>query len=546
MQLSDYLNPRQIETLTQIGEFIIPGDGDLPGFREAGCVNAAVHVIGNLPEGDRRQLKGLLTLLSYLSETRLQKLLHRAAQDTPNPAMFDSKLQEVYGSLKSVVNIAYLAASPKVPEPMAEASAAAVESTSVDGRKRLGVIATLDTRGDEVSLVRELIESRGHEVVVVDMGVMGTPEGKADYSRADVASAGGRTIEDLIKDAKAGADRGKATNVMISGARKIVFGLVSEGKLDGIMGMGGGTAAMSASRVLKGLPVGMPKVLLTSMSNIASTGEEDITVMQSPVDLVGLNRLVRQSLSNAAGALVGMAEQPHLVTDDRPVVGLTALGVTTPAVMKVLAGLEKMGYEGIVFHALTDKLDEMVRTGLISAIIDMTTFEMLGKIFYSDEQIQNATGVDFVNRSRLKSAELLQIPQVIAPGGIDIHIVPGVRGPEMLPKDLQGRSYAMHGPDVMLVRTGKMENELVGLAMARRMERATAPSALLVPLRGYSDASRAGSPMHDPEADKAFLDSFKSYANGSEMLTEVDCAINDDAFAEAILKTVKDMLPITG
>jgi uncharacterized protein (UPF0261 family) len=174
----------------------------------------------------------------------------------------------------------------------------------------------------------------------------------------------------------------------------------------------------------------------------------------------------------------------------------------------------------------------------------MTTFEMLGKIFYSDEQFQSATGVDFVNRSRLKSAELLQIPQIIAPGGIDIHIVPGVRGPEMLPKDLQGRSYAMHGPDVMLVRTGKMENELVGLAMARRMERATAPTALLVPLRGYSDASRMGSPMHDPESDRAFLDSYKVYAKDTEGLTEVDCAINDDAFAEAVLGKVGELLPI--
>lgn len=543
MNLSDILSARQIDVLTRIGDHYIPGDGDLPGFSEADCVNAVVHVIAHLPEKNLGQLKGVLTLLSYFSGARLNSLLVRGADDSPNPGAFDRKLREICGSLKSVVSIAYRAASPKLPESHSTESCTLGASTATGGKKRVGVIATLDTRGDEVTYVRKLIEARGHEVEVIDMGVMGVAEGHAEYSRADVARAGGRTIEDLVADAKAGADRAKATNVMIAGARKIAFDLASSGGLDGIMGMGGGTAAMSASRVLKGLPVGMPKVLLTSMSNIASIGEEDITLMQSPVDLVGLNSMVHQALANTAGAIVGMVEQAAVAKPTRPVVGLTALGVTTPAVMKVLAGIENMGYEGVVFHALTDKFDQMIRDGMIDAVIDMTTFEMLGKIFYSDEQIMNATGVDFVSRTRLKGAELKKIPQIIVPGGIDIHIVPNTRVPEELPKDLQGRAYAMHGPDVMLVRTGKMENELVGMRMAHRVANATAPTAVLVPKNGYSDASRVGSHMHDPSADKAFLDSYKHYAKSTENLKEFDYAINDDGFAEEVLSVVKSMLP---
>lgn len=546
MKLSDILSTRQISTLTYIGDHIIPGRGDLPGFSDANCVHAAVHVIGNLPQKDQGQVKTLLSVLSLLSRERLSRLLERGAQDAPDPGTFDSKLRDICGSLKSVVTISYLAASPRVPETGNENAGVLVPESTGRACKRLGIIATLDTRGDEVTYLRELMEARGHKVVVIDMGVMGVPEGQAEHSRADVAIAGGRTIEDLVADAKAGADRGKATHVMITGARKIVFDLVARGELDGIMGIGGGTAAMSASRVLKGLPVGMPKILLTSMSNIASIGEEDITVMQSPVDLVGLNTLVHQALTNSAGALVGMAEQQQVPRPNRPVVGLTALGVTTPAVMKVLSGLERMGYEGVVFHALTDKFDQMIRDGMIDLVIDMTTFEMLGKIFYSDEQIIKATGVEAVNRTRLKGAELQGIPQIMVPGGIDIHIVPNTRVPEELPKDLQGRAYAMHGPDVMLVRTGKMENELVGLAMAKRVARATAPTAVLVPVRGYSDASREGSHMHDPAADKAFLDSYRHYASSTDNLREFDCAINDDRFAEEVLKAVKDMLPGPG
>jgi len=407
-------------------------------------------------------------------------------------------------------------------------------------RRSVVIVATLDTRGDEVVFLREIIEDRGHDVLTIDVGVMGQPFVRGDYTRETVAGAGGVPLQQLIDAANAGADRKQATDVMTAGARKIVQELAAAGQLDGIMSLGGSTAAAIGASVMKGLPLGLPKLLVTTFLGLAPVGDEDITVMQSPVDLVGLNRIVGKTLANAAGALVGMIEQEVPDRARRPLVGVTALGVTTPAVQKVISRLDRDGYDAIVFHAQTAKLDDLTKAGVMDAIIDVTSFETVPKTLYPLEVLAMLSGSAQGSRDRLESAIAGGIPQIIAPGGLDMHIIPG-SGIDAVPPEYRGRAWSMHGPNIVLVRTSREDLEQVGRAIAERANRATGPVKIMIPLRGYSDASREGAPLHDPDADRAFVRALKRHLDPRVPVIELDCHINDDAFANAVINVFREI-----
>jgi uncharacterized protein (UPF0261 family) len=402
--------------------------------------------------------------------------------------------------------------------------------------KTVVIVATLDTRGDEVEFLKELIEGKGHRVVTVDVGVMGCPYMPADFTREEVAEAGGKSLQQLVEAANAGADRRQATDVMIAGARRIVADLHSAGKLDGILSLGGSTAAATGAAVMKGLPMGLPKLLITTFISLAPVGDEDIAVMQSPVDLVGLNRIIARTLANAAGAMVGMVEQDVPKARKKRLVGITALGVTTPAVQKVISRLESRGYDSIVFHATTDKLNRMAGDGVIDAIVDLTTFETIPKVLYSAEVLATLSRFGEVDRSRLGSATEKAIPQIIAPGGLDMHIFPGATGIDSVPPEYRDRAWSMHGPNVVLVRTAEQELERVGRSIAERANEAAGPVAVVIPLGGFSDASKKGGPLFDPGADQGFIRALRQNLDKRIKVVEVNCNINEDCFADEVVR----------
>jgi len=405
------------------------------------------------------------------------------------------------------------------------------------------IVATLDTRGDEVAFLEELIENKGPSVITVDVGVLGSPYMPGDFTREKVAEAGGRSLRQLVEDANAGADRKQATDVMIAGARRFVADLHSAGRLDGILSLGGSTAAATGVSVMKGLPIGLPKLLITTFISLAPVGDEDMTVMQSPVDLVGLNKIVARTLSNAVGAIVGMVEQEVPKILERKLVGITALGVTTPAVQKFVSGLEKKGYDSIVFHATTEKLDRMARDGVIDAILDLTTFETVPKVLYPEELLSKSmlARSGQVDRSRLSSATQRAIPQVIAPGGLDMHIFPGATGIDSVPPEYKDRAWSMHGPNVVLVRTAEQELAQVGANIAERANKAAGPVAVVIPLGGFSEASKKGAPLYDPQADQGFIRALKRDLDKRVKVVEVDCSINEDGFVDEVLRTFDEM-----
>jgi uncharacterized protein (UPF0261 family) len=414
---------------------------------------------------------------------------------------------------------------------------------SGEGRsgKTIVIVATLDTRGDEVQLLKELLENSGHTVVTVDVGVMGSPYMQADFTREEMAEAGGGRLHQLVEAAQAGADRKQATDVMIVGARKIVADLHSTGRLDGILSLGGSTAAATGIAVMKGLPMGLPKLLITTFISFVPVGDEDITVMQSPVDLVGLNRIVVRTLSNAAGAIAGMVQQEVPKALEKPLVGITALGVTTPAVQKAISRLEERGYDCVVFHATTDKLDRMAGDGVIDAILDLTTFETVPKVLYSAEVLSRLSGSTQVDRSRLSCATQKAIPQIIAPGGLDMHIFPGATGIDSVPPEYRSRAWSMHGPNVVLVRTTEQELEQLATNIANRANAAAGPVAVVIPLGGFSEASKKGAPLHDPQADGGFIRGLRATLDKRIKVTEVDYNINDDGFVDEVLRAFDEM-----
>jgi len=392
--------------------------------------------------------------------------------------------------------------------------------------KTIVIPVTLDTKGEETKFLKEQIERKGLKTIVIDVGVLGKPLFKADISREKVARAGGKSLKELVEAARKGADRTEATNVMIEGVKQIVKQLHSKGKLDGIISLGGSTGSAIGTMAMSVLPVGVPKLMVATGFETQFVGAKDIAILQTPADILGLNSIMKQTLASAAGAIVGMAEA-RVRGKAKPLIGITALGVTTPAVMNIKPLLEKRGYEPIVFHSKTQILDELIAEGRISGIIDLTTFEVMIPIsFHLPEELA---------ASRLSLAGEKELPQIIVPGALDMFIFTGTK--ENVPPEYSERPVHAHGPDRVLVRTTAEEIAKAAKLLAERANRARGPVAIVVPLRGFSSVDAEGQHFYNPEADAAFVRTVKDTLKNRVAVVEVDAHINDPEFAKRVVET---------
>ncbi len=392
--------------------------------------------------------------------------------------------------------------------------------------KTIVLPATLDTKGEEAAFIRDRIVERGHVALVIDVGVLGEPQIEPDITRSQIAGAGGKSLADLVDAARHGADRAEATNVMMLGLQRTVMRLHSEGRLDGIIAVGGSTGAAIATSAMSVLPVGVPKLMVGTWFETQFVGAKDVTIMQAPADMMGLNSVMRQVLASAAGAIVGMVEA-EVPGQAKPLVGVTALGVTTQAVMNMRPLLEAMGLEAIVFHSKTQILDELIQEDRISGVIDLTTFEVMIPISFHLPEAMSA--------GRLALAGDRGLPQVIVPGGLDMFIFPGTK--EQVPEEYRDRKVHAHGPDKVLVRTTQAEVASAAAVLAGRANSSAGPVAVVVPSRGFSAADAEGLPFHDPAADAAFIDIIRSKVKTEIEVFEVDAHINDEAFAREVVST---------
>lgn len=395
------------------------------------------------------------------------------------------------------------------------------------------LIGTLDTKGQELRYTRELIEARGHRVLQLDAGVLGETPFAPEIGAAAVAEAGGGQLAGL----RTQGDRGVALEVMARGAAVLAQRLFQEGRIDGVLGLGGSCGTAIASAAMRALPVGMPTVMVSTVASgqvAPYVGVKDLTMMYSVVDIAGLNRISRRILANAAGALCGMLEQELVEGEDRPVLGATMFGVTTPCVERVRNQLEGAGYEVLVFHATGSggrALEGLIDAGFISGVADVTTTE------WCDELVG---GMLSAGPERLDAAARAGIPQVVSVGALDM-VNFGPR--ESVPERFKDRHFHVHNPSVTLMRTTEAENAQLGEIIAKKLNRAQGPVVLLLPLRGVSALDREGQKFHDPAADAALFAALRRHAGPQVELIELDLHINDAEFADAVSHHLLAHLP---
>jgi uncharacterized protein (UPF0261 family) len=400
----------------------------------------------------------------------------------------------------------------------------------------IAILGTMDTKGEEHAFVADQIKQRGHEVLVIDVGALEEPRLKPDITRREVAAAAGVDLDALI----ARRDRGETVAAMSKGAPIVLSRLLVERKIDGVISLGGGGGTAIGTAAMRALPIGFPKVMVSTLAsgNTAQyVGVKDIVMFPSIVDVAGLNRVSRQILTRAAGAICGMVEVgvqafacPGEVTlkrelqQDKPIIVASMFGNTTDCVQAAKKILEQAGYEVLVFHATGTggrTMESLIESGMVSGVLDVTTTE------WADELVG---GFLTAGPTRLEAAAKQGVPAIVAPGCLDMV---NFYGPETVPAKFNGRNFYQHNPQVTLMRTTPEECAHLGKIMAEKVNLSKGPVTVLIPRKAISVISAAGKPFNDLAADKALFDNLKSHLRRDIEVIEMNCEINDARFAEA-------------
>jgi uncharacterized protein (UPF0261 family) len=361
------------------------------------------------------------------------------------------------------------------------------------------LIGTLDTKGAEIAYVRDLLHEAGVRPSVVDAGVLDVPAFVADVPRERVFAAAGTSLEKVQQD----ADRGRAIEAAALGVARLVNLYARD--MEGILALGGSAGTTIGTAAMRALPFGIPKLMVSTLASgqvRPYVGVRDVVMMNSVVDISGLNRISRTVLTNAANAMIGMVKGPARrlertgLAGGKPLITATMFGVTTPCVEACRKTMEQQGYEVLVFHATGTgglTMESFIKDGLISGVLDLTTTEL------ADELVG---GVLSAGRERLTAAGLRGVPQVISVGALDmVNFGP----PESVPEKFRGRRFYQHNPTVTLMRTTPEENDQLGKEIAEKASAAKGPTTVMVPRRGVSAIDAEGKPFWWPEADQALF-----------------------------------------
>ncbi|WP_327581288.1 Tm-1-like ATP-binding domain-containing protein [Nonomuraea sp. NBC_00507] len=401
------------------------------------------------------------------------------------------------------------------------------------------LIGTLDTKGEEYAWLRNRLVEQGSDVIVVDAGV-GAHDALVDVSNEQVAAAAGHDVRAL----REAGDRGAAVTAMGEGAAAILAGLHADGRVDAVLALGGSGGSSIAARAVRDLPIGVPKLIVSTMAagDVSPyVGAKDVTLMYSVVDIAGVNRVSRAILGNAAAAAAGMARAYQLAKavrtaagEERPLIGASMFGVTTPAVDAARERLGELGYEVLVFHATGSggrALEALAAGGMLAGVLDLTTTEL------ADDLVG---GVLSAGPERLTAAGAHGVPQVVAPGALDM-VNFGPR--DTVPAAFADRLLYVHNPTVTLMRTTAEEMRELGRRVAAKLREAKGPAALFLPRRGVSALDAPGAAFADPKADAACFEAMEEGLRGSGVaVDDLDLHINDPAFGRAMAERLHDLI----
>ncbi len=386
----------------------------------------------------------------------------------------------------------------------------------------IAVLGTLDTKGEEHGYVAALIRQRGHQTLVIDVGALEAPRIQPDIPRTEIAAAAGADLAAVV----ARRDRGEAVGVMTKGAPVVLERLRSEGRIHGVISLGGGGGTAICTAAMRALPIGFPKLMVSTLAsgNTAPyVGVKDIVMMPSVVDVAGLNRLSRVLLAQAAGAICGMVEAVAPPAADKPVVVASQFGNTTACITRAREVLEAAGLEVMVFAATGNggrTMESLVESGLVAGVLDVTTTE------WADEFVGGVLGA---GPTRLEAAARRGIPAILTPGCLDM-VNFGERAG--IPEKFAGRRFYQHNAQVTLMRTTPDECDAIGRILAEKANLSKGAVTVLIPLGGISVISAPGQPFHWPEADAALFSSWKRHLRADIPVIEYPGNINDPAFAE--------------
>jgi len=396
-------------------------------------------------------------------------------------------------------------------------------------RKRtIAVLATLDTKGEEAAYIRGRLENLNCSATIIDIGPLGPPGVRPDIDNGEVARQGGRELAALLKT----GERDRIMEIMGKGARKLLSLLFYEGKIDGVIGLGGNQGSAVSSMAMQGLPFGFPKYLVSTVAsgNIRPyVGNKDIGVVFSVGDFLGgANPVISSILANAVAAVVGMAEHGRRLAaaPGKMTIAVTALGNTEPAASRAVKSLRAAGFEVVAFHASGaggSAMEELIAEGLIHGVLDLTPHELT-------EEVVGAGIYRPVRPGRMTAAGTKGIPQVVSTGGME-YLCFGPR--ESIPPGLRKRRIYMHNPFNANVKLSRNEMARVGGVMAERLNAATGPTAVLVPLKGWSVYGAPGGVLYDGTGNRALLKTLKDRLRKDIDLREIDAHINDDLFVDA-------------
>lgn len=395
------------------------------------------------------------------------------------------------------------------------------------GRKGIAIICNLDTRGGDIVFVKDLIAGRGHEPILLDFSMEEPPPFPGDVTTEEVAARGGLPIE-VVRE-KYRSDRDAATRNQIAGAGAILEELVAQGRVHGVIGIGGGTATLVSTSIMKRLPFGMPKVMASPMAAHPAyidkyVGTHDITMHHTVLDIVKMNPLLEAQIVNAVGAICGMVEMTRGTSFafDRPCVAVSSFGFGEMAVQSALPMLEEAGFTPIVCHAQGKgdrAMEDMIRAGAFQAVLDLCIGGVIENLYQGNRD---------PGPERLLAAVRTGIPMVLAPCGLDI-LSYGGRA-DMLERT-KGRVQYVQDAVRVQVRTTAEELRRAAEVVAERLNRARGPWTFLVPLRGWSSLDKEGRPIHDPVADAAFVARLRDKLADPSRLREVDLHLYTPEFA---------------
>lgn len=396
-------------------------------------------------------------------------------------------------------------------------------------QKGIAIICNLDTRGEDIIFVKELIEAHGHRAILLDFSMEEPPPFDGDVTCEQIAERGGLDIETVRKCYR--IDRDRATENQIKGAASFVDELLKDGTIHGVFGVGGGTATLVATSIMKQLPFGMPKVMASPMAAHPRyidkyVGTHDITMHHTVLDIVKMNPLLKAQITNAVGAICGMVSitAGTEFNFDKPVIAITGFGFGEMAVQTAVGMLEDEGFIPVVCHAQGkgDKaMEEMIADGVFNGVMDICIGGVIENLFDGNRD----PGPD-----RLMAAVKRGIPTVLAPCGLDM-LSYGGRADKL--KETEDRSQYVQDSLRIQVRSSADELRQAADVIAERLNQSTAPYTFMIPLKGWSSLDMEGRQNYDPHADAAFVARLKEKINNPDAIKEVDLHLYTPEFAQA-------------